>query len=188
MSTVDLPISPAPSVAHLPFRSWAPWFWPVAIAVAVLDLWSKAVIFARYPSGAQFSWWGETTYNTGVAWGLFGSYPHAVTVLTLLLIPALAVVWWTQFRTTGRPANLAFGCIIGGAVGNAWDRVMTSLVGPAGGYSGVRDFIRIDLHGIGIPYVWPNFNVADAAISTGFVILVSLVLFKPMPRTGLASR
>ncbi len=188
MPTADLPTPTAQPEVSGASPSWAPWFLPAALITAVVDLWSKAAVFARYPEGTSFSWWGETTYNRGVAWGLFGQFPGAVMVLTLLLIPVLGWVWWRQFRLTGAAANLAFGCILGGAVGNGWDRMMTRVVGPAGGYSGVRDFIRIDLNGVGIPYIWPNFNVADAGISVGFIILVSLVLFKPTPRTGLASR
>jgi lipoprotein signal peptidase len=108
----------------------------------------------------------------------------AVTLATVCLIPVLMLVWWTAWRQQGRIANLAFGAVLGGAIGNAYDRVMTALVGPTGGYQGVRDFIRIDLRMLGIDYVWPNFNVADAAISTGFAVLVLLSLLPG--RFGLA--
>jgi lipoprotein signal peptidase len=183
-STTDAAIRPG----------WLPWFLPALVATAVVDLASKAWIFARYPEGARFSWWGEIAYNTGVAWGLFGDYPLGVLALTLLLIPVLVLVWWRQFRHEGRGANLAFGLILGGAVGNGYDRVMMGIhqhalaearSGPADasaplpGLQGVRDFIRIDLNMVGIDYIWPNFNIADAAISLGFIILVALMLFAP---------
>ncbi len=187
MTNAEITVPPAPPDVE-PLRPWGAWFWPIAIITTVLDLWSKAAVFARYQVGDSFSWWGEPTFNRGVAWGIGDGHPGIVTALTLGLIPLLTWVWWTQFRAGGRAANLAFGAIIGGAVGNCWDRVMMSAVGPAGGYAGVRDFIRIDLHPIGIPYIWPNFNVADAGISLGFMILVSLVLFKPAPRTAMANR
>jgi lipoprotein signal peptidase len=160
---------PAPAVA-----AWLPWFaLPATVAVAA-DLWSKHAIFSRHREGDTISWWGELTYNTGVAWGLGNTWPGAVLTLTLLLIPVLGWVWWRHYRAAGRLANLAFGLILGGALGNAWDRGMTWMVGSSGGHKGVRDFIRIDLNMIGITYVWPNFNLADAAISTGFVVLLAL--------------
>ena len=169
---------------------WARWFFPVLVLTTAADLASKAWIFSRYHDGERFGWWGETAYNTGVAWGLFGGYPLAVLALTLILIPLLAVVWWKQFRREGAAANLAFGLILGGALGNGYDRVMMGLYQhakaseapmPYPGFQGVRDFIRIDLNMVGINYIWPNFNIADAAISVGFVILVSLMLFASGP-------
>jgi len=169
---------------------WAPWFVPILVGTAACDLASKAWIFARYGEGERFGKWGELAYNTGVAWGLFGDYPLAVLALTLVLIPVLSVVWWLQFRREGAAANLAFGLILGGALGNGYDRVMMGLYQharmsaapmPWPGFQGVRDFIRIDLNMIGIDYIWPNFNIADAAISVGFIILVALMLFATGP-------
>jgi len=179
--------SPVPIPAPKP--SWAPWFVPALVVTAVADLATKAWIFARFTDGERFGWWGEITYNTGVAWGLFGDYP-LVLALTMVLIPVLTWVWWRQFRREGRAANLAFGLILGGALGNGFDRLMMGLYqyakasgapGPLPGFQGVRDFIRIDLNMVGIDYIWPNFNIADAAISIGFIILVALMLFAPGP-------
>ena len=171
-------------------KPWARWFFPILVVTAVADLSSKAWIFARYHEGERFAPWGEIAYNTGVAWGLFGDYPLAVLALTLVLIPLLSVVWWRQFRREGPAANLAFGLILGGALGNGYDRVMMGLYQiaqtsnapmPWPGFQGVRDFIRIDLNMVGIDYIWPNFNIADAAISVGFIILVALMLFATGP-------
>lgn len=173
--------TPAPSAPGL--CAWLPWFAVPLVIALVADLWSKHAVFARYREHEVFSWWGELAYNTGAAWSLGRDWPGAVLALTMLLIPVLGWVWWHHYRGAGRVANLAFGLILGGALGNAWDRNLTWLVGPAGGYKGVRDFIRIDLNMLGINYVWPNFNLADAAISTGFVIVLVLSFLptKPVP-------
>lgn len=171
--TAAAPTPPAAPPRPSPQR-WLPWFALPLGLVIVSDLWSKYALFARYREGESFSWWGELTYNTGVAWGLGNRWPGAVLALTLLLIPVLTALWWWQYRLQGRLTNLAFGMILGGACGNAYDRCMMWLVGPSGGYKGVRDFIRIDLNMLGINYVWPNFNLADAAISLGFILLIAL--------------
>jgi len=165
----------------------------VFVLVVVGDLASKAWLFSQpalvdiltrhrlglpAPETAP-GWpeWIQLTYNPGVAWGLGGRWPAAVLLLTVLLIPLLGWVWWRWFRLHGRTENLAFACILGGASGNLWDRLLTGF--GIAGYHGVRDFLRIDLNHLGIDYIWPNFNLADAAISTGFVLLVALALRKP---------
>ena len=64
-----------------------------------------------------------------------------------------------MYRAKSRWLASALGMVIGGALGNAIDRVI---------YGAVADFL--DLHAYG--YHWPAFNVADMAISTGVVMLL----------------
>jgi lipoprotein signal peptidase len=175
------PQTPTPPLRPLP----SGWLWAFAgplLAVAVVDLASKSYLFSRYSEGDDLAWWCELAWNPGVAWGIGGSAPTIVLALTLVLIPVLVAVWWFGYRRESRWANIAFGLIMGGAVGNAHDRVMTALVGEAGGYKGVRDFIRIDLRLLRIDYTWPNFNVADSAITIGFVLLLLLPWISRSPR------
>ncbi len=160
------------------FPAWKRWFWPALVIVVVIDQVTKYWIFSL-PPDANLPNWIETTYNTGVAWGMFGNSPVAVLAMTLILIPILAWVYWKNFRFAGGWHNLAFGMILGGALGNAWDRIMTNLAGSSAGHYGVRDFIRVDLQAIGIPYTWPNFNIADSAISIGFCLLLVLTVCSP---------
>ena len=90
-------------------------------------------------------------------------------------------MYWAYYRD-GRWGHVAFGLILGGALGNGWDRLMARLVGASGGYDGVRDFIYIDLRPLGINWSWPNFNIADSAICVGFATLVVLAMTSPSPR------
>ena len=98
------------------------------------------------------------TYEQNVhgAFGLFGSSP------ILLIVMALAVlfVFWFSFRDAARQSRLvrvAFGLILGGAIGNIADRLQ---------FRYVIDFI--DFYKI-----WPNiFNVADSCITIGVVFLL----------------
>ena len=155
-------------------QPWARWFVPPLLAVLIIDQVTKVWIFSLPHSSLPA--WLDHHYNTGVAWGLGYQMPLLVTLVTMVLIPLLAWVWWKQFRLCGAAENLAFGAVLGGALGNGIDRVLTQI--QVGGMRGVRDFIVVDLHPIGIGYIWPTFNVADAGISCGVVALALLSLFK----------
>jgi signal peptidase II len=177
--TENIPASGLPSpVQEQPapprFLTWKRWFVPSAVGVLVADQLSKIYLFSLPPDVTLPSWI-ELTHNPGVAWGLGGGFPSVVALSSLVLIPLLTWFYWRNFRFTGAPENIAFGCILGGAVGNAWDRLL-SLFGAA---EGVRDFILVDLNLIGIDYRWPNFNIADAGICVGFVLLIIVSLFRP---------
>lgn len=104
--------------------------------------------------------------NTGVSLGLFAAESDAARWLLVLLTAAIAAgvaVWMT--REKNRYDLLALGLVLGGAVGNILDRMRF-------GY--VVDFA--DLHfGEWRPFL--VFNIADAAITIGVVILLARALF-----------
>lgn len=158
--------------------AWVQWFAPALIAALVLDLASKSWVFAQ--AETSLPPWMAQHWNPGVAWSLFRDHPWFVALLTAVLIPVLAVIWWRGYRLAGRWENLAFGLILGGALGNGWDRMLAQL----GVYRGVRDFIVVQLDPIGIQYQWPTFNIADSAISVGFAILLIRSFAKPAPRAA----
>ncbi len=145
---------------------WTIWFWPALIATLVSDLASKYAVFALQRH--QLPSWMEQHYNTGVAWSMLADHPGFVAALTAVLIPVLGWVWWSGYRKLGRIENLAFGLILGGALGNGYDRAAAMF----GHWPGVRDFIHVDLNRVGIDYIWPTFNIADSGISIGFVLLL----------------
>ena len=167
-----------------PFASWARWFVPAFVAVLLVDQITKVWLVSykgilSLPTWAQN--WLQESHNTGVAWGIGNSMPVLVVIMTVVLIPILCWVWWTQFRPLGAWENLAFGAVLGGAFGNGIDRVLSQF----GQVAGVRDFIMIDLNIVGINYIWPTFNVADAGICCGVILLVVLSFFKrPVPITA----
>jgi len=96
--------------------------------------------------------------NPGAAFGLFQSVPVLFTVLASAI--SVGIVVYAR-RVEDRLSGVAFGLVLGGAVGNLVDRV----VRPPGIFQGhVVDFI--DLR------VWPVFNLADAAVVVGAVLLI----------------
>ncbi len=94
--------------------------------------------------------------NDGMSFGLLGGVPWWSLVVLALVI----CVWMIglMLRTQYRIEALAYGLVIGGALGNVVDRVR---------YGAVTDFL--DLY-VGSRH-WPAFNLADALIVSGFAIL-----------------
>ncbi len=136
----------------------------VAAAVAVADQlvkWWAIPALSATPGGVEVTSFFNLVmvWNRGVSFGLLGGAalpPWLLAAFAGLVAVGLAV-WLT--RVSGRWLGIGIGLIVGGAVGNIVDRLR---------YGAVADFL--DFH-IGA-YHWPAFNVADAAISVGLVVLV----------------
>ena len=97
--------------------------------------------------------------NDGVTFGLLSGAPWWGLVVLALAVSVwlIGLLWRTQDRIEG----LAYGLVIGGALGNVLDRVR---------YHAVTDFLDFyagSLH-------WPAFNLADALLVLGIVILLFL--------------
>ena len=96
--------------------------------------------------------------NNGTAFGLLKGANAALAILSVLVI-TLIFFYVLNNKTPGFANSLALGLILGGALGNLFDRVRF-------GY--VIDFIDFR--------VWPVFNVADSAITIGTIILAWNIL------------
>lgn len=100
------------------------------------------------------------TYNSGFAFSIFSGRAVAVTVLLCIGVVILAYVV-AQVHTV--PLAVGAGLVLGGAVGNLSERI----VGANGGQ--VPDFITLDY--------WPTFNLADACVTVGVIVVVACLLF-----------
>ena len=104
------------------------------------------------------------TWNTGISYGLFpqdsdfGRY-----VLLALKLAAVVLLWIWLARAESRLTALALGLIIGGAIGNAIDRVA---------YGAVVDFVLFHITTPTFNFTWYVFNLADAAIVAGVIGLL----------------
>ncbi|MBZ5571592.1 MAG: signal peptidase II [Acidobacteriia bacterium] len=110
--------------------------------------------------------------NRGAAFGLFADSPAQwkIAMLVLFSIVALVVVLALLWRNSHAMTTTGIGLalILGGAVGNLWDRLLNGRV---------VDFL---LFYVG-QYQWPAFNVADSAIVCGAGLLVIEILFAKTP-------
>lgn len=106
--------------------------------------------------------------NTGMAFGLFrgGNQAFVIPFFVVLALAALTFIVVYIKRDPHMPLSLvvALSLVAAGAIGNAMDRVH---------YGDVVDFLLVYIG----DHVWPAFNVADAGISVG-AVLMALDLFR----------
>lgn len=148
--------------------------WPLLIALltVLLDQVSKYFVVLHLKPVGTVPVIGEVvrliyTENTGISFGRLQGQSTWITILGAMLVVGL-LIGYRWLLTSNRWANLALGFIIGGAVGNLIDRLVTSTrVGLANSY--VVDFISVS--------IWPVFNVADSAITCGGIAYAVYMLF-----------
>ncbi len=112
-------------------------------------------------------------WNPGISFGLFASPGGQRWILVILsMVIVIGLMIWLR-RTDRRLLKFAIGGLIGGALGNVWDRVY---------YGAVADFFDIHVFG----YHWPAFNIADSAITIGVVLIIydAFVTAKDEPKEG----
>jgi signal peptidase II len=126
------------------------------IVVNVMDLRNRLAIDV-WPPVLNF----RMAWNEGVNFGLFSNDAElmrwALTVLAVVI--SVGVLWWGR-KLTGWLGSILVALLVGGALGNALDRVL---------YGAVADFLNMSCCGIRNPYA---FNVADIAIFAGAIGLV----------------
>jgi signal peptidase II len=104
------------------------------------------------------------TWNTGISYGLFPQNgPVGPWALLGFKVAAVAFLWVWLVRTSSRLTAVALGLIIGGAIGNAIDRLH---------WPGVMDFVLLHLDTASFSFRWYVFNLADVAIVAGVVGLL----------------
>jgi signal peptidase II len=111
------------------------------------------------------------TVNKGALFGIGGTMKDRSNMFFAFVsgVASLAILWWGLKRTPRKDGLLilALGFILGGTVGNFYDRVV---------FGGVRDFLyfyRVE---------WPVFNVADCCLVVGaFALMIQAFFMEPAP-------
>ena len=101
------------------------------------------------------------TLNTGISYSLLDrpTYEWQLILAAVAVVASLALWVWLATSTTNKIMAVGLGLIIGGAIGNAIDRVVLG---------GVADFYKLHAYG----YSWYIFNIADVAIVAGVAALL----------------
>lgn len=141
------------------------WLWLVVVVI-VLDQLSKHLVMANLvlyePLSVMPSFNLTLAHNRGAAFSFLSSasgWQRWFFVGLALAVSTLLLVWLSRLDRRQRLQASALALILGGALGNVWDRMI---------YGFVIDFIDVyygDWH-------FPVFNVADSAITIGAILLI----------------
>ena len=103
-------------------------------------------------------------WNDGIAFGLFSFDQNLYyNILTIFICLVILIIVWLMLNSKGLE-QLSFIMIVGGSLGNIFDRFY---------YSAVPDFIDIHFNN----YHWFIFNVADIFITLGIMFLITIEIF-----------
>ena len=142
-------------------------FFTVALVVFVLDRLTKNIVTATVPYGTEVSVIDHVVGITNIrnAGAAFGFAPVGPWFFLVAAVAVSIVLVVYVMRSPGDlSGDTVFGLIVGGALGNAFDRILNG--------GGVTDFVNF--------HFWPVFNLADSAVSVGVALLiVGYVLRKP---------
>ena len=145
-------------------RSAWPWF-AAAGAVVVADRLTKWLMLGWLRPGESVEVTGffnlVLIYNRGAAFSFLAGAPGWQTpfFVAVALIASAVVSWLLLRHPRQRLLCAGLALILGGALGNLWDRLA---------WGAVADFL--DFHAFG--WHWPAFNVADSAITVGAALVI----------------
>jgi signal peptidase II len=158
---------PAEAAWHRPSLGRWVLFAAIAASVVVLDQLAKGWIVANLDVGegvAVFGDWVRIVHwrNSGI---LFGMLPQSAGAFAIVSIAVAGLIVAYHARAgRGLLVTIALGLLLGGALGNLFDRLH---------YGAVVDFVDM---GIGA-WRFYTYNLADAAITTSLALLIAMALF-----------
>jgi signal peptidase II len=156
-------------------RNYLGLFLLISAAVVALDRITKRLVVAHLAAGSTHTvipgiFRISHVLNVGAAFSAFADSASPSLVLNGLIafsVAAVLVVGYMLFRVrhSFSLTAVALALILGGAIGNLYDRVV---------YHYVIDFLEVHI----VHYHWPDFNVADSSIVIGACLLM-LEIFRP---------
>lgn len=138
-------------------------YYIIALIVIILDQWTKWLVVKRMELGESITvienWFYITSHrNRGAAWGILQGQMWFFYLITVIVI--IGIVYYIQKAAKGkRLLGVALGLMLGGAIGNFYDRVV---------HKEVVDFIHTYIFN----YNFPIFNIADSALVIGVGLLM----------------
>ena len=139
----------------------------VAVIVFILDRITKSLVAAQVPYGTEVSVIDHLVGITNVrnSGAAFGFAPAGASLFLIAsVVVAIGLVIYVARNPGTRWTDGTLGLIMGGTLGNGYDRVV---------HGTVTDFINF--------HFWPVFNVADSAISIGVLLMIAGYLLRRSP-------
>jgi signal peptidase II len=175
MTTPPATDNPQPATQNTPDRR--PFLLLITALVILADRLSKNAIVHRIRPGYDIPiipgvFRLSHVLNTGAAFSLLENLPPNGVRLGLIAFSIVAaIIVFALLWRTGRTftlTSIALALILGGAIGNLYDRIR---------FHHVVDFLAVKIY----HYNWPDFNVADSCIVIGACLLL-LEIFRPQPK------
>ena len=108
----------------------------------------------------------KLVWNNGVAFGLLSFNDEIIyNIITTLIFLIILYLFFLSFKSSESHEKIALNMILGGGIGNIFDRIY---------YSSVIDFIDINYNN----FHWFIFNIADIFITCGIIMLIILEILK----------
>jgi signal peptidase II len=149
------------------------WLLVIAALIIALDRWTKIWVQHHIADGDEIPvikgyFYISHVLNPGAAFSLFSDSAtpgRTRWMLTIFSMVAVAIVFGLILKIGRRftTTTIALALILGGALGNVWDRIH---------YGVVTDFLEVFLRWGHWSYHWPDFNIADSAIVCGGVLIM----------------
>ena len=102
--------------------------------------------------------------NTGAFLGMGSELSETLRILLLIVLPIIVLISITIYtyidKTLDKISIIGFSLIIGGGIGNIFDRIV---------YGSVTDFLYLDFGGI---FKTGIFNIADLSVTTGMILIL----------------
>ena len=156
------------------------WLWITALVIIVDQVtkhWfvGNLYLYQQIPVIEDlFSW--TLAYNRGAAFSFLAAesgWQRWLFALIALVVSGVLLVWLKRLKSNERWTAIALALVLGGALGNLYDRVFLGHV---------VDFILVHWK---TQWYFPAFNVADSAITVGALMLIVDIFKKPQPTNEL---
>ena len=102
--------------------------------------------------------------NTGAFLGMGSELPESLRILLLIVLPIIVLISITIYtyidKSLDKISIIGFSLIIGGGIGNIFDRIV---------YGSVTDFLYLDFGGV---FKTGIFNIADLSVTTGMILIL----------------
>lgn len=142
---------------------------PVVAFIIAFDQLTKMWIRANLPLGASLEEVCRVRIihiqNTGAIFGIFPGQSLLLTIVAFIALVLISIFFY-RFGRSNLLGSIAIGLVFGGALGNLIDRLRFN--------GAVTDFIYVRLWG---DVFWPAFNIADASLSIGIILLILFIFW-----------
>ncbi|AQU79883.1 MULTISPECIES: signal peptidase II [Planococcus] len=145
-------------------------YYGIALVIIALDQWTKWLVLKNMELGERISvidpYLGWLSHrNRGAAWGMLEGQMWLFAVITVAVV--IGILYYFHKHAKGQPLfQLSLMVLLGGAIGNFIDRMLRGEV---------VDFVDVLIPVVN--YDFPIFNVADAALTIGVVLMIIFIIY-----------